>query len=80
MYVNLDPFHDLDEWTFPSGYYLAKKYTHGGLYYLHHLARYKIDGDWHNFNGFDDGGGRLEQIANPDVLDISDFASMYTAN
>ena len=79
-YCNPEPYPDVDGWTFPAGYYLAKKCTHGALYYLSYLRRYKIDGKWHNFNEFVDGGGRMELITSPDVLDAEDSASMYTVD
>ena len=69
---------DDDDWTFPAGYYLAKKCTDGARYYLSYLRRYRIDGKWHNFNEFVDGGGRMEQITSPNVFVANEFASMYT--
>ena len=77
-YCKSKPCPDDDGWTFPAGYYLAKKCTDGALHSLSYLRRYKIDGEWHDFNEFVDGGSRMEQITNPHVFVANEFASMYT--
>jgi hypothetical protein len=60
----LDPGVDEDEngWSFPPGFYLAKKQEIDGDFYLHYLAKYKINGKVHRFNGWSSSRGRLELI------------------
>jgi hypothetical protein len=80
LYCESESCPDRDGWTFPAGYYLGKKCTDGELYYISYLSRYHIDGKWHDFNEFADGGGRMEHMTNPHEFVADDSASMYTVD
>jgi hypothetical protein len=78
IFAHCESVPDDNDWVFPDGFYLAKKEEIHGSTYLHYLNKYKIGKTVRPFDGFYEGGGRLELITDePDDEDYPMYEVVY---